>query len=49
MDKTAITLKSIDKHLRDNFKSVCAKEGVTMKEALIEYMQKVVESGKLKS
>jgi antitoxin component of RelBE/YafQ-DinJ toxin-antitoxin module len=43
-----INLKDIPDKLRNEFKAVCALEGIAMKEAIIKFMEKAVKEGKLK-
>lgn len=43
---TAITLKQVDAQLRNEFKAVCARRGVTMREVILELIRKEVEKDK---
>jgi antitoxin component of RelBE/YafQ-DinJ toxin-antitoxin module len=42
-----ISIRDVQEQLRNDFKSICAKQGITMKEALVKYMEKVAKTGKL--
>ena len=37
-DVTVITLRDIDKKIRNNFKAACAKKGTTMKDEIVQFM-----------
>ena len=44
----SLNLRNIPIGLRNQFKAVCAAQGKTMTEAIIEFMRKEVEKGKSK-
>lgn len=43
-----VYIKEVPEKVRNEFKGICAKEGVSMKDAIIQYMELVVKAGKIK-
>jgi antitoxin component of RelBE/YafQ-DinJ toxin-antitoxin module len=43
MNDSMVTLRGLDRDLRDAFKAICALRGVSMKEALESYMRESVK------
>lgn len=42
VELVAVNTREVPKSLRDNFKAVCAQQGMTMQEAVIEFMDNFV-------
>ena len=45
---STVYLRRVPKHLKDQFKSVCYRRGMDMKEVLIAFMRRTVEEAAAK-
>lgn len=43
-DSISILFRGVSRHMRDQFKAYCARRGLTMTDAVIEYMRRCVNT-----